>query len=76
MKKLGHIILAIAMVIGLAFSVSAQNDDQKKPPKKPPVINPGEKPPRGNNPKGGGKGRPGKPGMASTSADTAQGDRV
>ena len=50
------------MVIGLAFSVSAQKDDQKRPPKgDPPKVNPGEKPPRGNPP----PKDPKKPGFAT-----------
>ena len=52
------------MIVGMAFSVTAQNDDQKRPPKKPPVIDPPrDKPPRGNPPKGDDK-RPKKPGMS------------
>ncbi len=64
MKSLRQIIFTSMMVIGLAFSVSAQKgDDQKKPPKgNPPVIRPGDKPPRGNPPKGDDK--PKKPGMS------------
>ena len=48
-------------VIGLALSVPAQGDDQKKPPKNPPVIKPGDKAPRDNPPKGD---KPKKPGMS------------
>lgn len=64
MKSLRRIIFTLAMVIGLAFSVSAQKDDQKRPPKVPPKIEPGpkERPPRGNPPKGDDK--PKKPGMS------------
>ena len=54
MKKFKQIIFMVAMVVGLAFSVSAQKDDQKRPPKgQPPVIEPRPKdrPPRGNPPK-------------------------
>ena len=55
MKTLRQKIFAFAMVIGLALSVSAQGDDQKKPPKKPkpPVIDPAPKqnPPKGDKPK-------------------------
>ena len=53
------------MVIGLALSVSAQKDDQKRPPKgPPPKIEPvpKDRPPRGNPPKGDDK--PKKPGMS------------
>lgn len=64
MKKLSQIIFTLAMIIGMAFSVSAQKDDQKKPPKNPPVVDPGKKPPRGNPPPKDDKG-PKKPGMAS-----------
>lgn len=47
------------MVIGLSLAVSAQKEDPKKPPPKPPppVINPGQKPPKGED-------KPKKPGMA------------
>ena len=65
MKSLKHIICMFAMVVGAAFSVPAQSDDQKKPPKNPPVVEPGKKPPRGNPPKGDdpkGDDRPKKPG--------------
>jgi hypothetical protein len=58
MKSLKKIILMFAVVISVALSVSAQNDDQKRPPKpKPPVVDPKEKPPKGND-------RPKKPGMS------------
>ncbi|MEO6333936.1 MAG: hypothetical protein ABIO91_03050 [Pyrinomonadaceae bacterium] len=63
MKNLNKIIFAFVMFIGLALSVSAQNDDQKRPPKeKPPVIDPKQKPPRENPPKGNDK--PKKPEMS------------
>ena len=63
MKTLRYIIFTLAMVAGLAFSVSAQKDDPKRPPKKPPVIDPNpNKPPRGNPPKG--EDKPKKPGMS------------
>ena len=54
----------MAMITGLALGVSAQKggDDQKRPPKEPKVIKPGDKPPRGNPPKG--DDRPKKPGMS------------
>jgi len=60
MKSLKEIIFVFAMFIGLALSVPAQADDQKKPPPKgtPPVIKPGEKPPKGN------ERPPKKPGMS------------
>ena len=64
MKRFSHILFTLAMIVGLAFSVSAQKDDQKRPPKKPPVIDPPrDKPPRNNPPKGDDK-RPNKPGMS------------
>ena len=61
MKRFRQIIFTSAMVIGLAFTASAQkNDDQKRPPKpEPPKVDPGKKPPRGNPPK---EDRPKKPG--------------
>ena len=52
-------MLTLAVVVGLAFGVAAQGDDQKKPPKNPPVVKPGDKPPRDNPPKGGGRPKPG-----------------
>lgn len=59
MKVLKEFIFTCALVFGLAFSVSAQKDDQKKPPPKnpPPVINPQPKPPPDSN-------KPKKPGYA------------
>jgi hypothetical protein len=57
MKTLKGIILMFAVVIGLALSVPAQGDDQKRPPKVPPVREPKEKPPKG-------KDKPKKPGMS------------
>jgi hypothetical protein len=63
MKTFRQIIFTLAIVAGLAFSVPAQSDDQKRPPKpKPPVVDPKPKPPRGNPPKG--EDRPKKPGMS------------
>lgn len=64
MKRFSQIIFTLAMVVGMAFSVSAQKDDQKRPPKDPPKIDvpPKTKPPRGNPPKGDDK--PKKPGMS------------
>ncbi|MEP6704327.1 MAG: hypothetical protein ABJB34_05930 [Acidobacteriota bacterium] len=62
MKNLNKIIFAFVMFIGLTLSVSAQNDDQKRPPKeKPPVIDPKQKPPRENPPR---ELPPKKPGMS------------
>jgi hypothetical protein len=73
MKSLRQIIFTSAMVIGLAFSVSAQKDDQKRPPKPtPPVVDPKQKPPRGNPPKGDDK--PKKPGMSFYLVSTKQGN--
>jgi len=59
MKSLKEIILMFAVVISVALSVPAQNDDQKqRPPKeKPPVVDPVKKPPKGTD-------RPKKPGMS------------
>ena len=62
MKSLRQIIFMFVAVIGLALSVSAQNDPQEKPRKDPPVIKPGDKPRRDNPPKGDDK--PKKPGMS------------
>ncbi len=63
MKSLKQIIFMFAVVISLGLSVSAQNDDQKRPPKeKPPVIDPKEKPPRENPPKD--QDKPKKPGAS------------
>ena len=62
MKIFRQYIFTIAMVIGLALSVSAQkHDDQKNRPPKPdpPKVDPGKKPPRGNPPK---EEKPKKPG--------------
>lgn len=57
MKNFKQFIFVMAMVVGLAFSVSAQKDDQKqRPPKeRPPRVDPKDKPPRGNPPKGDDK---------------------
>ena len=52
-------MFAVVMSLGLGVSVSAQNEDQKRPPKeKPPVREPKpkENPPKGDKPK--------KPGMS------------
>lgn len=64
MKTLRQLIFAFVAVVGLSMAVSAQKDDQKKPPPKdpPPVINPGQKPPRENPPKG--EDKPKKPSIA------------
>ena len=63
MKTLRHSIFTLAVVAGLAFSVSAQSDQKERPPKpKPPVVDPKPKPPRGNPPKG--EDKPKKPGMS------------
>jgi hypothetical protein len=51
MKKLIQIMVMVAMLVGMTFSVPAQKDDKNRPPKKPPVVNPDtNKPPRGNPP--------------------------
>lgn len=64
MKRFRQIIFTLAMVVGMAFSVSAQKEDKKPPPKpKPPVVDPKDKPPpRDNRPKG--QDKPKKPGMS------------
>jgi hypothetical protein len=62
MKRLKEIIFMFILAVSLALSVSAQNDDQKRPPKEPPVRDPKQKPPRDNPPKGNDK--PKKPGMS------------
>lgn len=62
MKNLKQSIFVFVLFIGLALSVSAQNDDQKRPPKeKPPVVDPVKKPPRENPPR---EQPPKKPGMS------------
>ena len=69
MKKLRHIAFMFILVLGLAFSVSAQKGPKDdRPPKKPPTVDPKPKdnPPRGNGP----KEKPGKPGMAFIVAPT------
>ena len=73
MKNLRQIIFTSAMVMGLAFSVSAQKDDRPKKPK-PPVVDPGPKPPRGNPPKGDDK--PKKPGMSFFVVSTRNGSDI
>jgi hypothetical protein len=65
MKKLRHITFIFVVVLGLAFSVSAQKGGDKggRPPKNPPTVDPGvknQRPPKGNPP----KEKPGRPGMA------------
>ncbi|HTH37160.1 MAG TPA: hypothetical protein VL572_04300 [Pyrinomonadaceae bacterium] len=63
MNKFWNIVLSLVMVIGLSVAVSAQRgNDQKKPPPKgdSPKVEPREKPPPRNNPRGGDK--PKKPG--------------
>ena len=64
MKNLKQIIIMFAMVMSLALSVPAQNDDQKRPPKVPPVRDPAPKgtPPKNVPPRGDDK--PKKPGMS------------
>lgn len=61
MKLVRELIFAIAAVIALSVSVSAQKKDDKKPPKPtPPVVTPGDKkPPKEAPPRDKGK----KPGM-------------
>lgn len=68
MKYLKQVLITIVAVVGLALSVSAQNDDQKKPrpPKDPPPkIDPKPKPPKDDKPK--------KPGMSYMILGTSEG---
>ena len=67
MNVLKQIFLTCAIAIGMSVVVCAQKDDQKRPPKNPPVVNPGQKPPKNDPPKGGDK--PKKPGYAMEIAD-------
>lgn len=63
MKKFLHIFSSFVLLVGLTLAVSAQRgNDQKKPPPKgdAPKVEPREKPPPRNNPRGGDK--PKKPG--------------
>ena len=68
MRIIKQIFLTFAISVGLSLVVSAQKDDQKRPPKDPPVVNPGNRPPKGNPPKGDDK-KPKKPGYAMEIAD-------
>jgi hypothetical protein len=63
MKIVKKFLFMLFVIAGLAFAVSAQKNDPKKPPKNPPTVDPGKKdPPRGNPPRDDKK--PKKPGMA------------
>lgn len=77
MKSLKHLIFTIAMVIGLALSVSAQKDDKRNRPPKgdaPKIVVPDkDKPPRGNPPK---EDRPKKPGADYLVSVTREDDIV
>jgi hypothetical protein len=62
MKNLKHILLAIALVIGISITASAQSNDSKKPPKNnPPVVPVPPKKPKDEKPKDNDKGK--KPGI-------------
>ena len=63
MNIVKRFLFVLFVVAGMAFAVSAQKNDPKKPPKNTPTVDPGKKnpprespPPRNNGPK--------KPGMA------------
>ena len=62
MKNLKHILLAIALVIGISITASAQSNDGKKPPPKqnPPSVPVEPKKPKEDKPKNDDKGK--KPG--------------
>ena len=68
MRIIKQIFLTFAITLGLSLAVSAQKDGPKKPPKDPPVVNPGNRPSKGNPPKGDDK-KPKKPGLAMEMAD-------
>ncbi len=63
MKNLKHILLTIALVVGISITASAQNNDNKnRPPKeKPPVVPVEPKKPKEDKPKNDNKGK--KPGI-------------
>ena len=56
MKNLKQIFFAVALVVGISLTASAQKKEDKKPPeKKPPVIVVTPKPPKEDKPKDGKK---------------------
>ena len=58
MKNLKHILLAIALVIGISITASAQNNDKKPPPKQnPPSVPVEPKKPKDEKPKDNDKGK-------------------
>jgi hypothetical protein len=63
MKNLKHILLTIALVVGISITASAQNNDNKnRPPKeKPPVVPVEPKKPKEDKPKNDNKEK--KPGI-------------
>lgn len=63
MKNLKQLLLAIALVVGISITASAQNNDGKKPPPKerPPVVPVEPKKPKEDKPKDNDKGK--KPGI-------------
>ncbi len=62
MKNLKHILLAIALIVGMSISASAQKDEKKPPPKeRPPVVPVEPKKPKEDKPKDNDKGK--KPGI-------------
>jgi len=63
MKNLKQILLAIALVVGISITASAQNNDGKKPPPKqnPPSVPVEPKKPKEDKPKNNDKGK--KPGI-------------
>jgi hypothetical protein len=63
MKIAKKLLFMLFVVAGLAFAVSAQKNDPKKPPKNPPSVDPAKKNPRENPPPRDNK-KPKKPGMA------------
>ena len=63
MNIVKRFLFIIFVVAGLAFAVSAQKNDPKKPPKNPPTVDPGKKNPPRENPPPRNNG-PKKPGMA------------
>ncbi|HJS50879.1 MAG TPA: hypothetical protein VJ781_03180 [Pyrinomonadaceae bacterium] len=68
MKIVKKFLFMLFVVAGLAFAVSAQKNDPKKPPKNPPTVDPGKKkPPKENPPPRDSK--PKKPGMAYVVVD-------
>lgn len=63
MKHLKQLLLAIALVVGISITASAQSGDGKKPPPKnnPPTVPVEPKKPKEDKPKDSDKGK--KPGI-------------